>query len=69
MDGAINKQLEEYVDSYINYNKDNRKSRGRKRPSTRFTADGNADRTRDFSDFGMNAKRGHISRIGVNLCD
>ena len=25
-----------------------RKSRGRKRPSTRFTADGNADRTRVF---------------------
>ncbi len=46
-----------------------RKSQGRKRPSTRFTADGNADRTRDFSDFGMNVKRGHISRIGVNLCD
>lgn len=45
------------------------KSRGRCRPSTRFTADGNADRTRDFSDFGMNAKRGHISRIEVNLCD
>lgn len=45
------------------------KSRGRKRPSTRFTADGNADRSRDFSDFGMNAKRGQISRIGVNLCD
>ncbi len=45
------------------------KSRGRNRPSTRFTADGNADHTRVFSDCQRNAKRGHIPRIGVSLYD
>ena len=44
-----------------------RKSRGRKRPSTRFTADGNADRTRVFGIFALFLKWCHFRGQGANL--
>ena len=44
-----------------------RKSRGRKRPTTRFTAGGNADRTRVFGIFALFLKWYHFRGEGANL--
>ena len=44
-----------------------RKSRGRKRPTTRFTAGGNADRTRVFGIFALFLKWYHFRGQGANL--